>query len=190
MNANCAKCSRENASFRCGACRQANYCSRECQSGHWAEHKPTCRSHQTVQVVVVDGAITRDQRMSRVEMDRLSWEECPVPKMLGVGLKVARLRPSGERHSREVGIFMMVDPKDGLAPSRWQIGPLQPSLGTLVFARTDCTDFTCELFWRLYDYIYGTLMDLYSDYGGVAARKKITPECFNTFVQTMENAGY
>lgn len=185
MNKICAKCSKENAQYRCSACHQANYCSKECQKSDWTEHKQTCLL-KTQQVVVVEGTFTRDEAMTRSELNSLTWEVCQVPTMLGVGLKVARLSPSHSYDcSREVGIFMMVEPETGLAPPRWQVRPFtQPTLGTLVFARTDNADFSSEVFWQLYDYIFGTLMDIYSDFGGEAAKNKINLQSFARFVQT------
>ena len=37
----CARCGKS-AAQRCGRCRRANYCTRECQSLHWHAHKLTC----------------------------------------------------------------------------------------------------------------------------------------------------
>lgn len=33
----------------CGACRQARYCSRACQTAHWPEHKAVCRAARAAQ---------------------------------------------------------------------------------------------------------------------------------------------
>ena len=39
----CYKCQREGGELkRCSKCKQANYCSVECQSKHWLRHKPNC----------------------------------------------------------------------------------------------------------------------------------------------------
>jgi hypothetical protein len=43
----CAGCGARGAGFkRCGRCRHARYCTKECQAGHWAAHKGTCRKPQ------------------------------------------------------------------------------------------------------------------------------------------------
>ncbi|KAG2438591.1 hypothetical protein HXX76_005141 [Chlamydomonas incerta] len=39
--ASCQCCDKQ-AQFRCGKCKSARYCSRECQKDHWAHHKVQC----------------------------------------------------------------------------------------------------------------------------------------------------
>jgi len=29
--------------LKCGKCKEMSYCSKECQKGHWAKHKATCK---------------------------------------------------------------------------------------------------------------------------------------------------
>ena len=40
------KCKQETQLLRCGRCRNAFYCSAECQKAHWKEHKPHCRKEE------------------------------------------------------------------------------------------------------------------------------------------------
>lgn len=42
----CALCGVETESFRCGRCRYTFYCSKECQSKHWENHKQTCKKYE------------------------------------------------------------------------------------------------------------------------------------------------
>jgi hypothetical protein len=73
-------------------------------------------------------------------------------------LKVKRLpRKQYQRPNREVAIFMMVEPVTGLAAPKWQTG-----CGIVAFAREDKSNFTVDLFWDLYSYIYH-LMDFYGE---------------------------
>ena len=40
----CAGCKRPGVGLRaCSRCHAARYCSRECQAGHWPQHKRECR---------------------------------------------------------------------------------------------------------------------------------------------------
>jgi hypothetical protein len=32
------------SSHACSACRTARYCSKECQTKHWKQHKPVCKA--------------------------------------------------------------------------------------------------------------------------------------------------
>ncbi|KAG0289279.1 hypothetical protein BGZ98_003912 [Dissophora globulifera] len=38
----CRKCEAK-ATHRCGKCKKAFYCTRECQTDHWKAHRPTCK---------------------------------------------------------------------------------------------------------------------------------------------------
>lgn len=38
----CAKCGAARAMSKCGSCMSVNYCNKECQKIHWAEHKQLC----------------------------------------------------------------------------------------------------------------------------------------------------
>ena len=49
----------------------------------------------------------------------------------------------------------MVDPESGLAAPKWQI-----QVGIVQFARCDAQDFSVDLFWDVYSYIFH-LMDYY-----------------------------
>jgi hypothetical protein len=51
----------------------------------------------------------------------------------------------------------MVDPVSGYAAPKWQL-----SCGILAFAKSDKTNFSVDLFWDIYSYIYH-LMDFYGD---------------------------
>jgi hypothetical protein len=39
----CASCGTNEAKSSCSVCKVTRYCSRECQTKHWKEHKPVCK---------------------------------------------------------------------------------------------------------------------------------------------------
>ena len=39
----CASCGTSEANSSCSVCKVTRYCSRECQTSHWKEHKPVCK---------------------------------------------------------------------------------------------------------------------------------------------------
>jgi hypothetical protein len=87
----------------------------------------------------------------------------PVPALLGMPLTVKQVPPVntlGERadYDNRFATFLMVAPVSGFAPPEWQsyVGPVhvwRPGGEHLSIRDVDV----------LYDYIYGTLMDLYSE---------------------------
>jgi hypothetical protein len=38
----CFHCRKETGKYRCGRCKQVNYCSSMCQKADWSKHKPVC----------------------------------------------------------------------------------------------------------------------------------------------------
>lgn len=131
---------------------------------------------KTIQMVFVNGEKVHTDRIDPEELiNNPEWEPCIVPERLGVPLKVKRYRHRlpDERIHRDVGLFMMVRPEDGLADMKWQ-----QECGLLGFARSDGKDFTASLFWQLFDYIY-TLMDYYGDTNGASlAIRRMHPKNF------------
>ena len=39
---NCSNCNQPNANKICSLCKNINYCSKECQSHNWKNHKSQC----------------------------------------------------------------------------------------------------------------------------------------------------
>jgi hypothetical protein len=55
----CAFCDTQEKMPRCGRCRQVRYCSRECQTLDWPQHKTSCKMHAELAsnvADVIDGA--------------------------------------------------------------------------------------------------------------------------------------
>jgi hypothetical protein len=128
-----------------------------------------------IKIVIANGEKAELDEILADDLNNKDWERCLVPEMLGVPLKVKRFRHRypNENISRDLGIFLMVDPITGLADNKWQA-----ECGKIGFARTDGQDFEYELYYELFDYIY-TLMDHYGDRNGAAkAIKRMTPAAF------------
>jgi hypothetical protein len=51
----CANCNKQNALFRCSACKCVNYCNEKCQANDWKKHKLTCFTSSLVNIVLVSG---------------------------------------------------------------------------------------------------------------------------------------
>jgi hypothetical protein len=51
MSTNCDACDKECSPLACAKCRQAFYCSKECQKAHWKNHKKYCgfRKEETLE---------------------------------------------------------------------------------------------------------------------------------------------
>jgi uncharacterized paraquat-inducible protein A len=41
----CSFCEKPNPMNRCARCKQAMYCSKECQVSHWKDHKSHCKAN-------------------------------------------------------------------------------------------------------------------------------------------------
>lgn len=155
----CTNCKINKAIFRCTACRNANYCCKECQIADWLRHKKECDfENRLVKIVVVDGKNAKDEKIHLSELSQNnSWKECELPKILGLPVMVKRWRENkSNENSPDRAIFLMIDPKTGEAGEEWQLG-----CGVVAFAKTDRTDFNIDLFWDLYFYI-NYLMEFYS----------------------------
>ena len=135
----CSNCQTGAAKFNCSCCKSVSYCTQSCQKT----------------VVIVNGDKVSEEPLAFSQILNGHWEKCTVPAMLGVPIQVMRLRAYNIVPYREIAVFMMVDPVTGFAPPEWS-----SNLGVLAFIRTDHKEFKMDLFWSLYSYIFGPLMDL------------------------------
>jgi hypothetical protein len=139
---------------------------------------------KTIQTVVVDGmkAVLKEESVSALKGHQ--WIKCEIPEMIGVPLMVRRCGFQTIRPSNEIAIFLMSDPKSGLANAAWQ-----RQVGIVQFVRSDFTDFSVELFWDVYSYVYN-LMDYYGEDNFNYKRfkeKKLISESFKKY-QEQEHA--
>lgn len=156
---NCNNCQKENPKYKCSACKTVDYCSVECQKQHWSStHKTVCPySNRVVQTVIVDGMKAVNESVPVSVLKAYEWIKCEVPGMIGMPLMVRRCGYQPIRPNKEVAIFLMVDPQTGLADADWQ-----QRVGIVQFVCSDFKDFSADLFWDIYSYIF-TLMDCYGE---------------------------
>jgi hypothetical protein len=48
--------------LQCGGCKEAQYCSRDCQTKHWSEHKPACKVGPRCSHTSVEADQTRERQ--------------------------------------------------------------------------------------------------------------------------------
>lgn len=131
-----------------------------------------------VETVVVDGmkAVLKAEPVSVLK--EYKWIKCEIPEMIGVPLMVRRCGFQPVRPGNEPAIYLMADPKTGLADADWQ-----RQVGIVQFVRSDYTDFSVEFFWDVYSYIFN-LMDYYGEDNFNYKRfkeKKLISESFKMF---------
>ena len=187
----CGACGNSNAKFHCAKCKSVYYCNTECQKSNWPQHKVKCTPASSIEtakkplatenviptsvnkiepiineiekesrklertIVLVDGMKATEIQIPTNEIDD-SWGDCVVPKMLGLPIIYKRWRRNKVKPEREVAIFLLVEPVSGLAAPEWQ-----KACGVVAFALKDA-DFSSNLFWDVYSYIYH-LMDYYGE---------------------------
>jgi hypothetical protein len=154
---NCNFCLKKNVCSRCSKCKVSFYCNEVCQKSDWSEHKVKCNqveNNSTKKIVLVNG--TKTSQLKIDEKEYLNFNECIVPKMLGVNIKYKKWKKNKIKPPREIALFLMIDPKTGLADPEWLI-----ECGIVAFG-LDNGDLTEELFWDVYSYIFH-LMDFYTE---------------------------
>lgn len=119
-------------------------------------------SKEMIDIIVLDGIIPKEEKYQRESLTKTNgWEECPIPTMLGIPLMAKPIRPyPGARPTNQPAVFLMVEPIEGYAPCRWQLGP-RCNLGMIGFGRRDGKPFTVQQWNDLHSFI-DSLMDLYS----------------------------
>lgn len=208
MSDSCSNCNKENCTLRCSACKCVYYCSANCQKSDWSKHKPECQKKQKdvkpeevkpkeiapeeikpkevkskevrqVTVVVAEGTLANEIKMPETELglDK-GWKLCKVPALFGVPLMYKRLSYLKQKPANERSIFLLVEPKSGLADPEFQM-----QVGRMAFAKTDLSDFSSDLYWDVYSYCYH-LMDFYGedDFKFEQFKKrKLIPEAFRRY---------
>ena len=117
-----------------------------------------------VDIVVLDGANPRQEKIHRTSFDE-EWEICPVPSLLlgydVIGKPIRSYVGEGVPDFQPA-VYMFIEADTGFAPIRWQLGPYC-NRGMIGFSRKDGNPFFCQQWADLHEYIYGVLMDQYSE---------------------------
>ena len=148
---------------------------------------------EMVDIVVLDGTVPIEEKYPLKSLTKAnSWEECPIPNMLGIPVMAKPIRPypGGLFPSSQHAVFMLVEPVTGLAPARWQLGP-RCNVGLIGFGREDGKPFTAHQWGDLHLFIYD-LMDSYSageEMSKETITKTINPNAFIRHTR-LNNPGY
>lgn len=74
----CAHCDRQAEQLLlCGACKQAQYCNRDCQKSHWKEHKSQCVFQKPEAETEIQSKETLVQEMDRLKVDDVTNKKIP-----------------------------------------------------------------------------------------------------------------
>jgi hypothetical protein len=72
----CIKCGirGDSAMNRCGRCKSVFYCSRDCQVGHWKEHKQNCNAPATLTLtpaadIVIGAQVAHEKKIAMEKVD-------------------------------------------------------------------------------------------------------------------------
>ena len=151
----CSQCHQFEVLFRCSRCKITYYCNIDCQKLNWPLHKSTCFARETLStIVLVNGVKTSLLKINKKEISKFSF--CDVPKLLGIEIMYKRWAKNLSKPSREIALFLMIDPKTGLADPEWQM-----ECGIVAFGLLN-GDLSEQIFWDVYSYIF-FLMDFYSN---------------------------
>ena len=153
----CNYCFKKHSGLRCSQCKITYYCDANCQKADWLSHKINCtktKINSLKSIVLVSGTTTNLIKIS--EDDFKQFNDCQVPKMLGFHVMYKRWARNNVKPLREIALFLMIDPKTGLADPEWNM-----ECGVVAFALKH-SDITEQLFWDIYSYIFH-LMDFYSN---------------------------
>jgi len=162
---NCQNCLKQKASKICSKCNDGYYCSKECQRDHWILHKIKC-TDKTQEIIKVNGSkvIQTSFEKEHLVKDKLLWEPCLMIHRLGIPLYVSFIKFECDLtdNSRKLGAFLILCPNSGLmSPTHTHF--LANNSGNLIFKRFDDVNFTVQLFFDLYSYVYSIIHYYSSD---------------------------
>ncbi|KAG7670117.1 hypothetical protein Ndes2526B_g06512 [Nannochloris sp. 'desiccata'] len=72
----CNLCGMQGKLLKCSACGMTRYCSKECQTKHWPDHKKLCKLYRASVQDIATGAINPDEIMNAPGLLKRSVPEC------------------------------------------------------------------------------------------------------------------
>ncbi|KAF7316395.1 MYND-type domain-containing protein [Mycena indigotica] len=175
---------------QCSRCKQAKYCSTECQTADWKLHKRVCRPEGTVRGIVMacDGETRQNNGLfNEIDLDpshpiHTKGVVCPMSKKVGLSIVIYRHLQedplSMERTARldnQRATYLMINPVDGFAPPEWQM-----CVGTVTVMRQDGKPLTresIETIWMYHDH----LLDLFGE--GAPPYSQMTRQKFEKYCE-------
>jgi len=144
-------------------------------------------SKEMIDIIVLNGSRPLKEKYPRESLTKANgWEECPVPTMLGIPLMAKPIcpYPGGRAPAKQPAVYLLVEPIEGYAPCRWQLGP-RCNPGMLGFGRRDGKPFTIQQWTDLHSFI-DHLMDLYGAQmdSQIIISEKINLEYFKNYLRS------
>lgn len=98
-------------------------------------------SKEKLKVVIVEGEKVTEDTVEPSELYGDDWDNCIIPSLLGIPLKIKRLSFHVSLPSIELAACLVINPKTGAADIKWKNG-----MGIVMFARTDVKYFSSQTF--------------------------------------------
>ncbi|KAF7325861.1 MYND-type domain-containing protein [Mycena kentingensis (nom. inval.)] len=186
---NCKKTDGADQFKRCSRCKQASYCSTDCQAANWPSHKATCRPSQVRGITIAcegdmrrNGGLFKEIDIDAAHPIHSQGVVCPMSAKVGLPIVIYRhLRENPLTMTRTPNLdnqratYLMINPVDGFAPPEWQM-----CVGTVTVMRRDGKPLTresIETIWMYHDH----LLDLFGD--GAPPYRQMTNEKFRAYCE-------
>ena len=119
-----------NGLLKCGKCRGAHYCSKECQEAHWPTHKLQCKEIQLGQQCFADSV------GMEVATAYKAWINSIKPLVFKVAAALLWPAPHLPPRNRSHGLLLHVTYDKSATPLRFQLGAVEELTLEEISART------------------------------------------------------